>query len=103
MARLMGITLPDDKRVDYALTILYGIGWTNVFEVLKIAKVEANKRVKDLSEDELRRITEAIEKNYKVEGDLRELISENLKRLREINSYRGLRHLRGLPVRGQRT
>lgn len=103
MARLMGITLPDDKRVDYALTLLYGIGWTNVVEVLKISKVDPAKRVKDLTEDEMRKITEAIETNYKVEGDLRELVNENIKRLREISSYRGLRHVRGLPVRGQRT
>ncbi len=103
MARIMGITLPDDKRVDYALTILYGIGWSNVGSVLKQSKVDAGKRVKDLSEEELRKITEVIEKNFKVEGELRELVNENIKRLREITSYRGLRHVRGLPVHGQRT
>lgn len=103
MARLMGITLPDDKRIDYALTLLYGIGWKNVKNVLALAKIDSNKKVKDISEEEFKRINEVLEKNFKVEGDLREEINENVKRLKEIGSYRGLRHLRGLPVRGQRT
>lgn len=103
MARLMGITLPDDKRIDYALTLLYGIGWKNVKNVLAVSKIDPHKRVKEVSEEEFKRINEVLEKNFKVEGDLREEINENVKRLREIGSYRGLRHLRGLPARGQRT
>lgn len=103
MARLMGITLPDDKRVDYALTILYGIGWGNVSAVLSQAGVNAKRKVKELSEEELKKITEVIETKYKVEGDLRELVNSNIKRLKEIGSYRGYRHVKGLPVRGQRT
>ena len=103
MARLMGITLPDDKRIDYALTLLYGVGWKNVRTILEQSKIDAHKRVKEVSEEEFKRINEIIDKNIKVEGELREEINENLKRLREIGSFRGLRHLRGLPVRGQRT
>ncbi|KKP65875.1 MAG: 30S ribosomal protein S13 [Candidatus Roizmanbacteria bacterium GW2011_GWA2_35_19] len=103
MARLMGITLPDDKRIDYSLTILYGIGWGNVGQVLTQANVSPSKRVKELTEDELKKITEVVEKNYKVEGDLREVLTENIKRLKEIGSYRGSRHMKGLPSRGQRT
>jgi small subunit ribosomal protein S13 len=103
MARLMGITLPDDKRIDYALTLLYGIGWTNVKSVLSQSKVDVTKRVKDVTEDEFKKILEVIEKNFKVEGELREQLTEDVKRLREIGSYRGMRHVRGLPARGQRT
>lgn len=103
MARLMGITLPDEKRIDYALTLIYGIGWTNVKSVLSQSKVDAKTRVKDITEDELKKIHDVIEKNYKVEGELREQLTEDIKRLREIGSYRGNRHVRGLPVRGQRT
>jgi len=103
MARFLGITLPDDKRIDYALTLLYGIGWNNVGSVLEQAKVDPHKRVKETSEEEFKKINEVIEKSYKVEGDLIEALTENIKRLKEIGSYRGLRHLRGLPVRGQRT
>lgn len=103
MARIVGINLPDEKRIDYALTLVYGIGWANVIEVLKEAKVDASIRVKNLSEEEMKRIQTVVEKFTKVEGDLREEISNNVKRLREIGSYRGLRHLRNLPARGQRT
>jgi len=103
MARFLGITLPDDKRIDYALTLIYGIGWSNVYSILDQVKIEPKRRVKDISEEEFRKIAEVIEKNFKVEGDLREVINENIKRLREIGSYRGLRHAKGLPVRGQRT
>src|SRR3989339_1688218 len=101
MARLLGITLPDEKRIDYALTLLYGIGWNNVKSLLEQVKIDSHKRVKDLSEEEFKKINEIIEKNYKVEGDLREAVTGNIKRLREIGSFRGLRHLKGLPVRGQ--
>lgn len=103
MARLLGVTLPDEKRIDYSLTLVYGIGWTNVKTILSQAGVDAKKKVKEISEEELKKINEIIEKNYKVEGYLRESINENVKRLREIGSYRGIRHIRGLPVNGQRT
>ena len=100
---MLGVTLPDEKRIDYALTTLYGIGWTNVKGVLKQTGVAANKKVKEVTEEEFKKILEVIETNYKVEGYLREAINENIKRLREIGSYRGIRHVRGLPVDGQRT
>jgi len=103
MARLLGVTLPDEKRIDYALTILYGIGWSNVKIILSQTKIDANKKVKEITEEEFKKINEVIEKNYKVEGYLREAINENIKRLREIGSYQGIRHIRGLPVHGQRT
>lgn len=103
MARMLGVTLPDEKRIDYALTTLYGIGWTNVKGILSQTGVAANKKVKEVTEDEFKKILEVIETNYKVEGYLREAINENIKRLREIGSYRGIRHVRGLPVDGQRT
>lgn len=103
MARMLGVTLPDEKRIDYALTILYGIGWSNVKTILSQLGIEANKKVKEISEEDFRKIIDVIEKNYKVEGYLREAINENIKRLREIGSYRGIRHIRGLPVHGQRT
>ncbi|MEK7495395.1 MAG: 30S ribosomal protein S13 [Patescibacteria group bacterium] len=103
MARMLGVTLPDEKRIDYALTTLYGIGWTNVKAVLSQTGVDASKKVKEVSEEDFKKILEVIETNYKVEGYLREAINENVKRLREIGSYRGIRHIRGLPVDGQRT
>ena|SRR3990167_7169784 len=101
--RILGLNLPDDKRVDYALTMFYGIGWKTADKLLKQTSINANKRVKDLNEEEVKKIIDYIDKNYKVEGDLREEINENVKRLREIGAYRGVRHLKGLPVRGQRT
>jgi len=100
---MLGVTLPDEKRIDYALTILYGIGWNNVKTILSQTGIEANKKVKEVTEEEFKKIIEVIEKNYKVEGYLREAVNENIKRLREIGSYRGIRHVRGLPVNGQRT
>lgn len=100
---MLGVTLPDEKRIDYALTILYGIGWSNVKTILSQTGIEANKKVKEITEEEFKKIIEVIEKNYKVEGYLREAVNENIKRLREIGSYRGIRHVRGLPVHGQRT
>jgi len=103
MARMLGVTLPDEKRIDYALTTLYGIGWTNVKGILEKTGVKTNKKVKEVTEEEFKKILEIIETNYKVEGYLREAINENIKRLREIGSYRGIRHVRGLPVDGQRT
>ena len=101
--RILGVTLPDDKRIEFGLTLIYGIGWTRAKNILKAVNIDGNKKIGQLSEEELRKLTDFIEKNYKVEGELREEINENIKRLKEINSYRGLRHIKGLPVRGQRT
>ena len=103
MARLIGILLPDAKRIDYALTLIYGIGWSRAVEILEQTKIPANKRVKEISDDEIKTLTQIIEKNYRVEGELREELNDNIKRLREISSYRGMRHAQGLPARGQRT
>ncbi len=103
MARILGVILPDNKRIDYALTLLYGIGWSSSLKILKQTNIAREKKVSELTEDELKKITALIEKNYKVEGDLREAVTEDIKRLKEIGSYRGLRHIKGLPVRGQRT
>lgn len=100
--RISGITIPDEKRVDIALTYLYGIGRNNVSEILKKANVEPSKRVKSLSEDEQKSIQKILEV-YKIEGDLRVEVSDSIKRLKEVGSYRGTRHSRNLPVRGQRT
>lgn len=103
MVRLLGVILPDNKRIIYALTILYGIGWINAGKILEMSNIDKNKKVSSLTEDEIKKISVLIEKNYKVEGNLREDINENLKRLRDIGAYRGIRHIKGLPVRGQRT
>ncbi len=102
MHRISGVILPDNKRIDYALTLIYGIGWAKSVKVLDQAKVPAEIRVKDISEDQLKKIVSVID-TFRVEGDLREEISDNIKRAREIGSYRGLRHRQGLPSRGQRT
>jgi len=103
MPRIFGLILPDNKRIDYGLTLLKGIGWSTSKKVLAQADVKSEKRSKDITEEELKRISMAIEKTYKVEGDLREEVTENIKRLREIGTYRGSRHAHNLPVRGQRT
>ncbi|HNQ31070.1 MAG TPA: 30S ribosomal protein S13 [Candidatus Woesebacteria bacterium] len=103
MPRIFGLILPDAKRIDYGLTLLKGIGWTTAHKALLQAGVKPETRVKDITEEQLKKISVAIEKTYKVEGDLREEISDNIKRLREIGAYRGTRHARNLPVRGQRT
>jgi small subunit ribosomal protein S13 len=100
--RIAGYNLQDTKRVDIALTYIYGIGRKNVVDILKKSEVASDKRVKALSEDEQKRIQKALE-GYKLEGDLRAEIYGNIKRLKEIGSYRGTRHSRNLPVRGQRT
>lgn len=100
--RISGITIPDDKRVDISLTYLYGIGRSNAKDVLVKAGVDGAKRVKDLSEDEQKNIAKVLE-SYKLEGDLRAEVTGNIKRLREITAYRGVRHTRNLPSRGQRT
>lgn len=104
MARILGVDLPKQKRVDVALTYLYGVGRYNARLLLKEAGIPLEKRTKDLTDDEVARITNCIQKsNYKVEGDLRRDIAANVKRLMEIGSYRGMRHKKGLPCRGQRT
>lgn len=103
MARIAGVDLPRQKRVDIALRYIYGIGATRANEVLDKAQVAPEIRVKDLSEAEIARIRTVIDRDYKVEGDLRREVAMNIKRLQEIGSYRGLRHRRNLPVRGQRT
>jgi len=103
MARIAGIDLPRTKRVEVGLTYIYGIGRHRSTEILTAAGVNADTRVKDLSEDDVRNISRVIEEQGRVEGDLRKEISLNIKRLVEIGSYRGSRHRRNLPVRGQRT
>ncbi|WP_028988532.1 30S ribosomal protein S13 [Thermicanus aegyptius] len=103
MARIAGVDIPRDKRVEISLTYIYGIGRSMSNKILKETGVNPDTRVKDLTEDEVNRIREYIDKNVKVEGDLRREVSLNIKRLMEIGCYRGLRHRRGLPVRGQRT
>ncbi len=103
MARIAGVDLPRDKRVEVALTYIYGIGQTTAIGVVKRTGVNPDTRVKDLTEEEVGKLQEVIDKECKVEGDLRRENTVNIKRLIEIGSYRGLRHRRGLPVRGQRT
>lgn len=102
MARIAGVDLPDQKRVDIGLTYIFGIGRANVYQVLRNTGVDGSTRIKDLTETELNKLQKEMEK-FKVEGDLRREIGQNIKRLEDIGSYRGLRHRRGLPVRGQRT
>jgi small subunit ribosomal protein S13 len=103
MARIAGVDLPRNKHVNIALTYIYGIGNSRAARILDLAKVEATKKVQDLGEDEVNRIRQVIESEGQVEGDLRKETSMNIKRLIEIGSYRGYRHRRNLPVRGQRT
>lgn len=103
MARIAGVDLPRDKRVEVALTYIYGIGRSRSKKILAEAAVNPDTRVRDLTEDEVSRLREYIDKNYKVEGDLRREVTMNIKRLMEIGCYRGIRHRRGLPVRGQTT
>ncbi|MGH7277082.1 MAG: 30S ribosomal protein S13 [Candidatus Rokuibacteriota bacterium] len=103
MARVAGVDLPRDKRGEVAITYIYGIGRSTAQRVLQQANVDVNKRVKAWSEDEVSRIREIIERALKVEGDLRRELSMNVKRLMDIGAYRGIRHRRGLPTRGQRT
>ena len=103
MARISGIDLPKEKRIEIALTYIYGIGRRSSNKILKAAGVNPDTRSKDLKEDEISRIAAVIHKEYKVEGDLRREATQNIKRLIDIGSYRGFRHRRSLPVRGQRT
>jgi small subunit ribosomal protein S13 len=103
MARIAGVDLPREKRIEVSLQYIFGIGGTTAKLLCERAKVDVKTRTKDLTDEETRRIREAIEQNIKVEGDLRREISMNIKRLMDLGCYRGLRHRRGLPVRGQRT
>ncbi len=103
MARLAGIDIPREKRVEIALTYIFGIGLPTSQKILAQANVNADTRVRDLTEEQVNRLRDIIDRRYKVEGDLRREVALNIKRLQEIGSYRGLRHRRNLPVRGQRT
>lgn len=103
MARIAGVDLPRDKRVEIALTYIYGLGLKRAQDALQYTNIQPDTRVRDLTEEEVSRLREYIDKNYKVEGDLRRDVAMNIKRLIEIGCYRGIRHRRGLPVRGQTT
>jgi small subunit ribosomal protein S13 len=103
LARISGVDIPRDKRVVISLTYIFGIGLTTSQKVLAAVGVNENTRVKDLTEEEVNRLREFIDRNYRIEGDLRREVALNIKRLQEIGSYRGLRHRRKLPARGQRT
>ena len=103
MARIAGVTLPKEKRKVIGLTYIFGIGRSNANKILEDSKIDPEKRVKDLSDIEVNKLRELIEKDHKVEGELKREVLLNIKRLKEINSYRGIRHTKKLPVRGQRT
>ncbi len=103
MARIAGVDLPRDKRVEISLTYIYGIGLTSSQQILATAEVDPDTRVRDLAESEVARLREIIDRNYRVEGDLRREVAMNIKRLQEIGCYRGIRHRKNLPVHGQRT
>ncbi len=103
MARISGIDLPRDKRIEIALTYIYGIGTASAERILKVAGISPDVRVRDLTDAEAARLREIVENEFRVEGDLRREVNGNIKRLVEVGCYRGLRHRRGLPVRGQRT
>ncbi|MBI5143817.1 MAG: 30S ribosomal protein S13 [Candidatus Omnitrophica bacterium] len=103
MPRIVGVDIPKEKRMELALTYLYGVGRTLSNKILKVANISPDKRAKDLTEEEVARLSSILQKDYKIEGDLRREMAANIKRLIDIGSYRGLRHKRGLPVRGQRT
>ena len=103
MARISGVDLPREKQISTSLTYLYGIGNTSARRVCTAAQIDPTRRTKDLTDDEVHRIREALEQSYKVEGDLRREVSLNIKRLMDLGCYRGVRHKKGLPVRGQRT
>ncbi|MCX7796079.1 MAG: 30S ribosomal protein S13 [bacterium] len=103
MARIAGVDLPRNKRIEVALTYIYGIGFPTSKKILQEAGINPDKKANDLTEEEIARLREIIENNYKVEGDLRREVSQNIRRLIELGTYRGLRHRYGLPVRGQRT
>ncbi|MFA4834356.1 MAG: 30S ribosomal protein S13 [Patescibacteria group bacterium] len=101
--RIAGVTIPNEKRVEISLTYIFGIGVSTSNKILEMTGINPDKRVKDLTEEEINKLRVLIEKQHRVEGDLKREIAGNIKRLKEINSYRGIRHTKGLPVRGQRT
>lgn len=101
--RIAGVDIPNEKKIGISLSYIYGVGRNNAIVILKALNINADKRTKELSEDEADKIREYLDKNIKIEGDLRSEIAQNVKRLREIGAYRGIRHSRNLPVRGQRT
>ncbi len=103
MPRIMGVDLPKEKRIDVSLRYLYGVGKVRSADILQEAGIDPAKRAKDLSEEEVSRITSVIQKGYRIEGDLRREVAQNIKRLMDIGSYRGMRHKKSLPARGQRT
>ena len=103
MARIAGVDIPNSKRIEIALTYIYGIGRTSAVKILETTGIDPDTRAKDLTEDQVAKLRDEIENNYKVEGELRREVNLNIKRLVEINCYRGIRHRKGLPVRGQRT
>lgn len=103
MARLLGVEIPNEKRIEIALTYIYGVGRSKSNEILELVNIDPNTRTKDLSEQQLSQLAQVLDDKYKVEGELRQEVYRNIKRLQEIRSYRGLRHRLGLPVRGQRT
>lgn len=103
MARISGVVIPTEKQVQIALTYIHGIGKTTALAILAAAKIEPTTRVKDLTEAQEQKLREIIDRDYTVEGDLQRLVANNIKRLKDIKSYRGQRHIAGLPVRGQRT
>ncbi len=103
MARILGVEIPDNKRVDIGLTYIYGVGHSSVLKILEDTGIDYQKKIKELTPEEISSIVSMLQNNYKVEGALRQEISQNIKRLIDINCYRGIRHRVGLPVRGQRT
>ena len=103
MPRILGINIPDNKRIEISLSYIYGIGRESSAKILDMAGIDLDKRAKELTAEEINKIHQIVEKNYRVEGDLRREVTMNIKRLKEIGAYRGIRHSKGLPVRGQRT
>ncbi|OFW63902.1 MAG: 30S ribosomal protein S13 [Actinobacteria bacterium RBG_19FT_COMBO_36_27] len=103
MVRISGVDIPNDKHICISLTYIFGVGRSTAEKILERLNIDKNMKAKDLSEEEIVKIREYIENNYTIEGDLRREVTQNIKRLIEVNSYRGIRHKRGLPVRGQRT
>jgi len=101
MARILGLTIPDSKKILYSLPYIYGVGLSSSALILKSANIDPNKKTKDLSDEELNKIQKIIERNYRVEGDLRREIGQNIKRLKEVGAWRGLRHSRKLPIHGR--
>src|SRR3989338_5652551 len=101
MARILGLTIPDSKKILYSLPYIYGVGLSSSALIMKSANIDPNKKAKDLSDEELNKIQKIIEKNYRVEGDLRREVGQNVKRLKEIGTWRGLRHARRLPIHGR--